>query len=142
MLKSKTSGGIFWLMVAVMMSGLFTAACQSTTAPSTVNDTIRLISMQGDLNIFTKDSIWSADLELTCGCPFQLQLTAEGGDTSAFLISFDSLLTSKITPHTVRVSVKPEAPGIHLYSAWLAFAAVDHYNNTKYDTLRILGNLK
>lgn len=121
--------------LAATMSG---SSCSSTT--STQPDTIVLAQLNDSLHTYTPSFITVGQhdtclLRLSCGCLFSLNLDSESGDTSAFsLTDLDTLATTRKSPHHIAITSIASTKG---NTAIYYFSAVDHFNNTKYDTLRL-----
>jgi hypothetical protein len=117
------------------------SSCSSTTGPTNANDTIHLVSMQGNVNLTSLTTVDTVDLRLTCGCPFQLTNTGGTGDTTAFIVTYLAMDTSKVTPHRLLIKLNPNVAKHGAYGAGYVYSAVDHLGGTDYCSLLLTATL-
>jgi hypothetical protein len=121
-----------------------TNSCSSHTAkPATVfQDTIHLVSSPEMVSLTSFGATDTVQLWQSCRCLFTLQQTGQGGDTKFFLIHRIDPDTGFLPLHEITFSAPATGKLKQPYSAWYAFSTVDHFRNTKYDTVRVSGYFK
>ncbi|HET6401004.1 MAG TPA: hypothetical protein VFH95_06345 [Candidatus Kapabacteria bacterium] len=130
------------VLLLIALTAVSSNSCKNnaTTSTNPVEDTIHLVSntpvvpLQGAAAGCTADSI---QIWLSCGCKFSLITLGSGEDASHFTVQSRTPDTAWTTPHYLRFQYQYQC-ALARDSAWFAFSALDHYGNTKYDTLRVM----
>jgi hypothetical protein len=126
-----------------------TNSCSSHTAKlaaavpaEAFQDTIHLVSSPEMASLSSFGAMDTVQLWQSCRCLFTLQQTGQGGDTKFFIVHRIDPDTGFLPLHEITFSA-PASGKLHQpYSAWYAFSTVDHFGNTKYDTVRVSGYFK
>lgn len=125
------------LFVLLALAAISSNSCSSGTSnPNPVADTIHLVSNTQRITFQSDSTADSIRIWLSCGCEYRLISMGSGGNTSLFTEQSLTSDTAFVTPHYLRFQYRGSVKD----SAWYAFSAVDHYGNTKYDTLRVTAN--
>jgi hypothetical protein len=122
-----------------------TNSCSSHTAktsPAVFQDTIHLVSSPEMASLTSFGATDTVQLWQSCRCLFTLQQTGQGGDTKFFLVQRIDPDTGFLPLHEIAFSAPASGKLNQPYSAWYAFSTVDHFRNTKYDTVRVSGYFK
>jgi hypothetical protein len=126
-----------------------TNSCSShTPKPATAvpdqafQDTIHLVSSPEMVTLTSFGAADTVQLWQSCRCLFTLQQTGQGGDTKFFLIQRIDPDTGFLPLHEITFSAPASGKVNQPYSAWYAFSTIDHFRNTKYDTVRVSGYFK
>jgi hypothetical protein len=139
---------IKFLSSALLLIGLASLAitnpCSSNAAkPTTVfQDTIHLVSSPEIVSLQQFGATDTVQIWLSCRCLFRMQQIGQGGDTKFFLTHRIDPDTGYLPEHEITFSAPASGKLRQPYSAWYAFSTIDHYGNTKYDTVRVSGYFK
>src|SRR5665213_3176801 len=128
------------LLALLALAAISSNSCKnSTTSTNPVDDTIHLVSNAQTITFRSDSTADSIQLWLSCGCKFSLITSGSGGDVSRFTVQSRTPDTAWTTPHYLRFQYQSQL-GVAKDSAWFAFSALDHFGNTKYDTLIAIVN--
>jgi hypothetical protein len=128
------------LTIASTVAVISMSACNVVTVPD-VNDTINLVHSPSVVTLSDAPTMDTLKVWLSCGCRFVLHQTGSSGDAAAFATVRMNDDSDQLTPHKFAIFVPPSAVKKH-YDGWISFSAVDHYGNTKYDTVHLIADLR
>ncbi len=126
--------------VALLTIVLTNSCASHTVKPAAFQDGITMLSSPEPVLLSRSGAVDTVQVWLSCRCLYSLLQTGEGGDTSMFQLRRIDPDTTRLPLHELAVTTSPKCQSNHHYSAWYAFSTIDHFGNTKYDTVHVNGD--